>query len=295
MMRSIIRRICVAAVAVAITVSVYATSSNVRVAEAFPSGSQTTLHEGFDKCSPPSESQFATWWSYSPYWWHGLYIGGENWTCRPLTFTAQNLNDVYAQGWRFMFLWVGPQPPCTTMGKYYTFSSNTTTAYSQGTTEAHSAIATLSSTLGVDNQASGSAIAYDIESAGNGTCQAATNSFIQGWVNYMHQCCPTQVPGVYGSVCGASLDSYAFLSPPPTFVWGAEIDGNHNTDTGDLWYDPSNCGVASDHWVDHQRLKQWNQSHYETYPAGTGVKLYIDSDCANGPTNPTTLSGAQCT
>jgi hypothetical protein len=33
---------------------------------------------GFDDCRLPSTSMMQTWWADSPYWFYGVYIGGQN-------------------------------------------------------------------------------------------------------------------------------------------------------------------------------------------------------------------------
>ena len=39
--------------------------------------------------------------------------------------------------------------------------------------------------------------------------------------------------------------------------------------------------VSSGHWTEHQRHKQYEGGHNETY---NGVTLNVDSTCSNGPT-----------
>jgi len=243
-------------------------------AKALSNGSGTIETKGFDTCQDPTEGQMQAFWNGTPYWWLGTYIGGSEMGCSQPNLNATWLNDVRNQGWNFEFIWVGPQSPCTSYR--YTFSSNPSTAYTQGQNEASSAWTTLTN-LGITNGALHTAIVYDLESSPSG-CQSATNSFIQGWINELH-ISPAQVAGVYGSVCGSSLQSYASLNPPPDFIWGAYYDGNSST--SDLW--AGSCGVPSGDWVYHQRLKQYNNTHYETW---NGVTLSVDDDCANGPVDP---------
>lgn len=227
-------------------------------------------------------------WTGSPYWWYNVYIGGENYSCRPATVTASWLNTVNAQGWRFIFNWAGLLPPCTPPGKYFTFSSDPATAYNQGKSAAASAYQALIN-LGITNQAQGTAIVYDLDSAPP-QCQTATNSFIQGWLDTLNTS-PAQVPGVYGSVCGSNLAALANLSTPPTFIWGALYDGNPSTKG--LYDNTHNCGVPSSEWTNHQRFKQYQGTHNETW---NGTTLSIDSDCADGPTSPngTTSANNSC-
>lgn len=197
-------------------------------AGAIANGGYDSTQPGFDACPLPSTAAMSTWWTYSPYWWYSVYIGGSNALCPPGNISSwlNTVNDAELR-WNFEYTWVGPQPPCST----YTnrFSSDQATAYSQGEAEAQSALSQLA-TDGVANSAQGTPVIYDLESAGNGTCQAAINSFIQGWIYWLNLA-PAQVPGVYGSVCGSNLAALASLSPPPAFIWGALYDGTRTRRT----------------------------------------------------------------
>jgi hypothetical protein len=248
-----------------------------------PNGSQITQSQGFDACVDPSESQMSAFWSGSPYWWLGTYIGGSSMACSQPNLSATWLGDEYNAGWRFQYIWVGPQPPCTT----YTsrFSSNTSTAFTQGQNEAISAVNTLINNLGVANPATSTALVYDLDAAPS-SCQAATNSFISGW-DYQLSLYPAQESGVYGGVCTSSLQSYANISHVPVFIWGGLWDGNRSTKN--LWDSVDNCGVTSGSWVYSQRLKQWKGPHNETW---NGVTLNVDDDCANSWINPNNIAGA---
>ncbi len=225
-------------------------------------------------------------WAGSPYWWYNVYIGGENYSCRPATVAASWLNTVHGQGWNFLFNWAGLQPPCSTPGRFYTFSSNPSTAYSQGTSAASSAYQALLN-LGITNLAQGTVVVFDLEEAPP-QCQSATNAFFQGWVDFFN-ISPAQVPGVYGSVCGSNLAALASLSSPPKFIWGAWYNGNPSTKN--LY--TGSCGVPSSLWANHQRFKQYQGTHNETW---NGTTLSIDSTCADGPTSPngTAYANNQC-
>lgn len=264
-------RILVVAALIALVI---ATMQTPPPAKALSNGSGTAETKGFDTCQDPTQSQMQAFWNGTPYYWLGTYIGGALMGCSQPNLSATWLNNVRNQGWNFEFIWVGPQPPCS--GYRVTFSSNPSTAYSQGQNEAISAYDQLLN-LGVTNNALNTALVYDLETAPS-SCQSATNSFIQGWIDQLHVS-PAQVAGVYGSVCGSSLQSYAGLSHPPNFIWGAYYDGNPST--SDL--SAGGCGVPSGDWTNHQRLKQYNNSHNETW---NGVTLSVDDDCANGPVDP---------
>jgi hypothetical protein len=215
----------------------------------------------------------------TPYWWLGTYIGGVLMACSQPNLSASWLNTVNAQGWNFEFIWVGPQPPCTAYNSR--FSSDPATANSQGKAEGNSAWSALVN-LGITNNALNTPLVYNLESAPP-SCQAATNSFISGWMSSLHTS-PAQVAGVYGSVCGSSLNTLASISPVPDFVWGAWYNGNKSTSN----LDGGGCGVANGNWSNHQRLKQYNNTHSETW---NGVQLWVDDDCANGPVAPANPNG----
>jgi len=236
------------------------------------SGAGIGIH-GFDTCQDPSRAAMNAWWPNSPWWWVGAYIGGSEMACSQPNLSATWLNENRTTGWRFQFIWVGPQAPCSGFG--VTFSSNTTTANQQGQHEAAAARAKLVS-LGVTNGAKGSPITYDLEAFNASSCNAlaAAKAFVKGWVQGLHAS-PALSAGVYGSTCASELQSYAGAGQPD-YIWGANYDGNQRTSV-------MSC-VSSSSWASHQRLKQYIGGHNETWG---GVTMNIDTDCANGPMAPT--------
>ena len=253
---------------------------------AISNGNAYSTTYGFDSCQFPTTSDMSTWITYSPYRWHSIYIGGESAGC-PAGGISSWLNTVEGQGWNFEYTWVGLQPPCSNYAN--TFSSNTTTAETEGENDAYYALQQLSAD-GVANNAVGTPIIFDLETAGNGTCQAAVNAFIQGWVNYLNEY-PAEIPGVYGSVCGSNLAALATLSPAPSFIWGSDPDNNPNTAVLDDG--PNGCGgVPNGDWTNQQRLKQYVVQVQS--PSYGGVSLPIDEDCANSWTTPSGLEASNC-
>ena len=97
---------------------------------------------------------------------------------------------------------------------------------------------------------------------------------MQGWVDQL-AVAPAQASGVYGSACNSYFSDLATMARPPRFIWAANWDGNPSTST-------LSC-IAGSSWSNHQRLKQYQGDHNETYG---GVTLNIDSNCANGPLAP---------
>jgi hypothetical protein len=245
--------------------------TGIAVATATPANAQPSLHisiaKGLDSCTAPSLSQMSAFWSNTPYAVWGVYIGGADRACGQPNLTSSWVASVTNQGWGLLPIWVGPQNPC--LAGFSHFSTNTSTAYSQGQNEAISAYNTLIS-LGISSNAP---IIYDMEGAGGSsqTCINATKSFIQGWTNQLHVA-PAQSAGIYTSTCGGFLDQFAFNSPPPDFIDGADWDGNPSTSV-------LAC-VSGGHWTNHQRHKQYQGGHNETW---NGVTLNVDSTCSNGP------------
>lgn len=274
-MRALSRRLLVAAIAV-LTMSASGVLQ-ANPAEALPGGGGVTIGKGFDACTAPSTSTMNAWWSGTPWTWIGVYIGGNSRACSQPNLTSSWLNTNYSKGWRFEFLWVGPQAPCTSYANRISYT--TSTAYNQGVNQAISAYNALLN-LGIGNNALGTPVIYDMEAfnTGNSSCLAAVKSFVNGWVHQLHVA-PAQVAGYYGSSCASAVDAMSTLANVPNYINGADWDGNPST--SDI-----SC-VPSTHWVYHQRLKQYRGGHNETW---NGVTLNIDSNCANGPLAPSATS-----
>jgi hypothetical protein len=229
--------------------------------------SELLVGKSLDSCTAPSTAQMSAFWSNTPYSGWGIYIGGEDRACGQPNLTAAWVTSVTNQGWHLLPLWVGPQNPC--VPGFDHFSTSTSTAYSQGETQAKAAYNALVA-LGI---AADSPIIYDLETGGSSTtaCINATKSFVQGWVDQL-AVAPAQPSGVYTSTCGGFMDQFASIARPPDFIDGASWDGNPSTSS-------MSC-VSSGHWTQHQRHKQYQGGHNETW---NGVTLNVDSDCSNGP------------
>jgi len=239
---------------------------------ALPGGGGETEGFGFDACTAPSQTDMNAFWTNTRFTWIGVYVGGINRACSQPNLTSSWLNNNYANGnrWRFEFLYVGLQAPCTSFANR--MSSNPTTAFNQGVSAAQGVFSDLVN-LGIGNNASGTPVVADMEAfdTSNSTCLAAVKAWVRGWVSQLHVS-PAQVAGYYGSTCGSAVDAMWSLSPRPDFIHGADYDLNPPVS--------AMACVASSHWVDN-RLKQYQGGHNETH---NGVTLNIDSDCANGPT-----------
>jgi hypothetical protein len=154
---------------------------------------------GLDSCHDPTASQLQAFWSNGWAFW-GIYIGGDEMAC-----SQPNLNSSYistitnsSQYWRLTMFWVGPQAP----GEGYanSFSSNTSTAFSQGETQAIDAYNEAVS-LGMGGH---TPISYDLEAV-NSSNLAASESFINGWDQELRVGAGADIPGLYGSIADQIL------------------------------------------------------------------------------------------
>jgi len=233
---------------------------------------ETMAGQGFDKCGIPTVSQLQTWKTDGPYIAVNLY-GGSCRGCTNTVLTENYVSSISQQGWRFIPTWVGPQAPsyggtCTNR-----FSLNTTTAYNQGVTEANSAISYFAS-LGFE----GSVIYYDLEMTSNNE-RAAAQSFINGWVYQLNA--SGWKAGVYGAASAAHLSDFDSIANKPDVIWPAAW--YHNSGQGH--YDPNATVWVNQSyfpntlWPTHQRIRQYEGGHYETYGS---VTLNIDSNVIDG-------------
>jgi hypothetical protein len=227
--------------------------------------------KGADSCAAPSTSTMKAWWTSTPWSFWGVYIGGVNRACAQPNLTAAWVTAVSAQGWDLEPIWVGLQNPCAPAGVGTKFSTNTTTAYNQGSNEAVSAHNALNN-LGFGPTVNrNTTIVLDLEGyTHTAACLAASKAFVHGWDAYLASV-PSQVSGVYGSTGGSDLTGLA-SAPVPAFIWGALWDSNSNTTV----MPP----VPTTRWVGQQRIKQYRGGHTESWG---GVSVSIDSNSANGP------------
>lgn len=230
---------------------------------------------GFDTCAAPTQNAMDTWWTSSPYWTIGIYIGGSNRGC-----AQPNLTDAWITHtesghgpywWGLVPLWVGRQMPlaCRNHPSNNYISLNTTTAYNQGHDEAVAAWAAANN-LGMDM--SYTPIVYDLEAyTANSGCNAAARAFINGWVDYL-QLSPPQKAGLYTSDCGPNVDQFATIASPPDFIWFANWNNNKSTANA--------ACLAANHWTGENRHKQYKGGHDETWGSKT---IHVDNDCVYGP------------
>ena len=187
----------------------------------------TSTSKGFDTCAAPSTSTMDIWWTNSPYYWIGIYIGGSSRSCSQSNLTSSWITHVTASGWALLPIWAGLQDPCWTQGSSK-FSTDPTTAFNQGENEAVLAVTALHD-LGFPTGTSGSTkVALDLETYSHtSVCVAAAQAFVKGWDTSLGFS-PSQVSGVYGSSDGSDISALTG-SPAPNFIWGADWDNNPDT------------------------------------------------------------------
>ena len=237
------------------------------------------IGQGFDKCEIPTISQLQTWSNNSPYKVVNLYIGGSARACLNTALTTTYLKKMYQQGWKFIPTWVGPQAPCTNYSSR--ISSDVATAYNQGVSEANLAVERLAELGLTYPDKTKSVVYYDIEHYGTNTiCREPVKAFMNGWVSQLHV--RGNLAGAYGStLCNTGLSDFLTLANVPDAIWPARW--YHNLGQG--YYDPTatvwNLGscISNTVWADHQRIRQYEGDHEETWG---NLTLGIDSNVLDG-------------
>ncbi len=232
--------------------------------------------KGFDACAAPSSSTMNAWKASSPYVNVGIYIGGANRGCAQPNLTSSWLSSVWAQGWRLLPIWVGPQASCTTLSGTTKLSSDGTTAYFQGLNEG-AAAADAASSLGMGWL---TPIYYDMEAyPRGGTCSASVQAFTGGWVRMLNS--RGYRAGMYSSLCSGILDVAVTNSDPSgvalNAIWLAAWNGTPKI----YGYGTSSCPLSDSIWNNHQRVHQYLGGHNETYG---GITINVDSNAVDGPT-----------
>jgi hypothetical protein len=241
-----------------------------------PGGStRISLNRGFDKCTAAPASQMRTWWETSPHYDANIYMSGRNRGCAQPQLTAAWVAEVSAMGWGLIPTVVGYQAPCSVSTNSSKHSSDPATARTQGRGEADIAVAD-AITLGLT---AGSVLYYDMERyddlSGTGACSTPVKAFLEGWTERIHEL--GFKSGVYGSPTNAVGD---WLSIPIAHrmdaIWMARWDNNPT-----VWsYASPSPAIPTNAWNNHQRIKQWQAPHNETWG---GVTFNIDGNIADGP------------
>jgi hypothetical protein len=241
-----------------------------------PGGStRTSLNRGFDKCTAAPVSQMQTWWETSPFYDSNIYISGRNRGCSQPQLTAAWVNQVSAMGWGLIPTIVGFQAPCSVSINSAKHSLDPATAETQGRGEADIAIADANN-LGLTQ---GTVLYYDMErydeTSATPGCRTSVKAFLKGWTDRLKE--QGYISGVYGSPTNAVGDWLNIPEPSRMdAVWLARWDN-----VPSVWYyAPPPPVVPENVWANHQRIKQYQAPHDETWG---GVKFNIDGNIADGP------------
>lgn len=230
-------------------------------------------HLGFDKFAVGSTGNMQTWWDSSPYYDVAFYLNGASSHSTDPNLNANWVSSVLGQGWGVIPLWSGLQAPCAChgTGTYpncpvfpHTFSSNPTTAQSQGVSEADSAI---QSATGLNLSAT--MIFVDIENYSSSACGSAVKAFVTGWVQELHNTNGHHsffAAGVYGNPGDAATD-WVSATLPPDSVWIARYD------SGVTVYGLGS-GLSDSPWQ-AARIHQYIGNQSQTWG---GVTFQVDAD-----------------
>lgn len=244
---------------------------------ALPPGGNTriSLNRGFDKCQAGSIAQMQTWWNNSPLYDTNIYFSGRNRACPSQPLSTTWTDQVTAMGWGLIPTVVGYQSPCTASTTTVKLSYDVVVAETQGRGEADIAV-TDATTIGLTT---GSILYYDMErydppSPDTLGCRAATVAFLKGWTDRIKEL--GYKSGVYGSPKNAQED---WVNLPPASkmdaIWMARWDNIPN-----VWTYLTFPTFPTNEWANHQRIKQWQAPHNETWG---GVTFNIDGNISDGP------------
>ncbi|MGI8812583.1 MAG: glycoside hydrolase domain-containing protein [Pyrinomonadaceae bacterium] len=242
---------------------------------ALPPGGSTriSLNRGFDKCQAGSVAQMQTWWDNSPHFDSNIYFSGRNRACASQPVNSAWIDQVSAMGWGFIPTVVGYQSPCTASTTTAKLSYDPAVAETQGRGEADIAV-TDAANIGLT---SGSILYYDMErydppSPDTLGCRTATVAFLKGWTDRVKEL--GYKSGVYGSPKNAQED-WAGMPPASRMdaIWMARWDNVMS-----VWTYVTFPAFPTDAWNDHQRIKQWQAPHNETW---AGVTFNIDGNISD--------------
>jgi hypothetical protein len=248
------------------------------VARASTSDEYEYYAEGFDTCQSLSDAQLSDWWSDTPIYTVGLYLGGEDGANVGCTGLGSSLwSYALSLGYGIEPFWYGAQMPQTVNGvgcggeggRPAYVSLNTATAYSQGAYEAAQAVGA----AGSYPIPYSSVIYLDLEGfVNNSGCLPAAEQFVYGWDVFMADD-SAYLPGLYGSSCSSYLTSMAGIPVVPTAI--APDDPNVDT-TGVYGLQCLSDGL----WDVNQRIHQDISEVQRTF---NGATLTVDEDCTDGP------------
>jgi len=140
-------------------------------------------------------------------------------------------------------------------------SINATTALDQGIASGEAALAAmLAAGFGSEDTVWLDIEGYDYTGSG---CKTAVNAYVNGWDSIT-----TNDAGVYGSPTGSQIDSWSTLAHVP-FAVAISAPDVPSADPNTVW---GITGVGSTHWIDDQRIHQ--------YDSETLYTVFLEDDCA---------------
>ena len=185
-------------------------------------------------------------------------------------------------GWGLIPTIVGYQAPCSVSTNSQKHSSDPAVAETQGRGEADIAI-TDANNLGLTQ---GTILYYDMErydeTSQTPGCRLSVNAFLKGWTDRLKE--QGYISGVYGSPTNAVNDWINIPAPSRMdAVWLARWDN-----VPSVWYyAPPSPVVPNTVWANHQRIKQWQAPHNETWG---GVTFNIDGNISDAPVAGTAIA-----
>ena len=255
-----------------------AAKGSVQKFAAAPGGStRISLNRGFDKCQAGSVAQMQAWWDNSYFFDSNIYFSGRNRACpsQPFTNNPTWIDQVSSIGWGLIPTVVGYQSPCTASTTTAKLSYDPAVAEQQGRGEADIAV-TDAGSIGLTT---GSILYYDMErydppSPDTLGCRAATVAFLRGWTDRIKEL--GYKSGTYGSPKNAQED-WVNIAPASRMdaIWMARWDN-----VPSVWTYLTFPTFPSNVWDSHQRIKQWQAPHNETW---AGITFNIDGNISDGP------------
>ena len=253
--------------AVAAGTSAAAVPGAVSAAAAVPVSPGSFAGPGFDACTAPPSDLMATWRASSPYRAVGIYVGGVNRACQQPELTPGWVATQAAAGWRFVPIYMGLQPQCTTSTKKFRFTP--ANAAASGRAAADDAVAQLRR-LGLPR---GSSVFLDVEAyrTDDAPCRTSVLTYQSSWTARMHDW--GYLSGFYSSLGSGVADQVAVYGSTswvrPDYLWFARYDKVAGV---------TNPAIPDAYWP-HRRIKQY-QSPTQTGGPETwgGRTLPVDRD-----------------
>ncbi|MFF4276451.1 choice-of-anchor P family protein [Streptomyces sp. NPDC001536] len=232
--------------------------------QAVPADATSYQGRGFDRCAAPPTATMNAWKAASPYGAIGFYIGGVNAGCKDQA-SAEWVQTQYANGWRFIPIYVGPQAEAGS-GSCTGDCVAITDPVPEGAASARDAVAQAQA-YGLP---AGSVLYYNMEHYNSG--REKVLAFLQSWTTTIHEL--GYRSGAYGSASSLATDLVAANAggyTQPDVINFARWDEVATTE---------DRAIPADMWANHQRVKQYDgptedDPNRETYG---GITLDLDND-----------------